>query len=357
MSVTVGQVGRLVNCSTFMTDTTANTIRAIVKAKNEQDLNDYETIIAKRDSKKHSFAIQDIIDCNRLPLLKTRISTPGTASKAYNTYEFCRNWGMPEDAKLPSNSMSQLGSSSQVKSALGGAYRGLSIQQEKSRVIKTYAEHETENEKLARILQYMTDARQIVDSSRLYFEAAVSFQELEMFERASYCYKHATKRASAALVVDTYDLPEDEIYRRHIERMSRFNLPAFLAKRGQLRDNLIFEEEERQRLRARESHYQLARIHLMTDLVDLAVAHSNISLAFKCCSNEFEHRDMLLSMHVLLKEFAVRNIFLFVLTVRNHPPQFTKYYCNYHVNICIEYETKGAATHQANRTRNSGTHR
>ena len=288
-----------------MSDIANKTIRAIVNAKEQQNLNDFETIIRKRESKKHSFAIQDIVDCNRLPLLKTRISTPATASKAYNTYEFCRNWGMPEDRKLASPSNSQFGSASAPKSALGGAYRGLSIRQEKSRVIKTYAEHETENDKLARILQYMTDARQIIDASRLYFEAAVSFQELEMFERASYCYKHSTKRAPAAAVVDAYDLPEDEKYRRHVERMSHFTLPTFLAKRRHLRDRLIFEEEERQRLRARESHYQLVRIHLLTDLVDLAVAHSNIGLAFKCCSNEFEHRDMLLSMHVLLKEFAV----------------------------------------------------
>lgn len=172
----------------------------------------------------------------------------------------------------------------------------------------------------------MTDAKNIVDSSRLYFEAAVNFQDMEMFERASYCFKKATKRASAALVVDTYDLPEDEKYRRHVERMSKFQLPTFMEKRGTLRNQLIFAEEERQRLRARESHYQLARIHLLTDLVDLGFAHSNLRLAFKCCSNAEEHRDMLLSMHVLLKEFAVSLAFY----------KYVAYY-NWNVRVCSSY--------------------
>ena len=282
------------------------TVKSIVHAKEQQDQNDFETILRKRESNKTSFAIKDIVDCNRLPLLKTRISTPATASKAYSMYAFCRDWGMgdEENGKLNTNSMSQLGST-ELKTSLGGAYRGLSIRQEASRIIKTAADMENENDKLTRVLQYMTDAKQIVDSSRLYFEAAVNFQDMEMFERASYCYRKATKRASAALVVDTYDLPEDEKYRRHIERMSKFQLPNFLENRSALRHQLIFAEEERQRLRARESHYQLVRVHLLTDLVDLGLAHTNLRLAFKCCANAEEYKDMLLSMHVLLKEFAV----------------------------------------------------
>ena len=282
----------------------AQTAPSIVQAKEDQDLRDFRTIITKNESTRNSSAVFDIYDCNRLPLLKTRISTPATSSKAYELFAQNRDFGMPESAKLQSSSISQLGSMD-IRSGFSGVYRALSIRQETSRVIKTANEKENENDKLARILQYMTDAKQIIDSSRLYYEAAVSFQELEMFERASYCYKKATKRASAALVVDTYDLPEDEKYRRRVERMSKFQLPQFMQQRRELRDSLIFAEEERQRLRARESHFQLARIHLLTDLVDLSLAHSNIRLAFRNCSNTNEHNDMLLSMHVIMKEFAV----------------------------------------------------
>jgi hypothetical protein len=281
-----------------------DSIRAIHEAKEQQDLRDYNTIVARGELNKQSYAALDIYDCNRLPVLKTRISTPVVASKAYETFAFCRDWGLEQPEQLQTASVSQLGSM-EIKSALGGAYRALSIRQETSRVLKTAAERENENDRLGRILQYMTDAKQIIDSSRLYFEAAVNFQDMQMFERASFCFKKSTKRASATLVVDTYDLPEDEKYRRHVERMSQFQLPEFLRRRQELRSKLIFEEEERQRLRARESHYQLARIHLLTDLVDLPLAHTNIRLGFRCCANAEEHRDMLLSMHVLMKEFAV----------------------------------------------------
>jgi hypothetical protein len=278
--------------------------RSVTETKEQQDLRDFHTIVGKGELNRDSYAALDIFDCNRLPLLKTKISAPAVPSKAYETFTFCRDWGLEQPSLLQTNSASQLGSS-EVKSALGGAYRALSIRQETSRVIKSAKEREDENDRLSRVLQYMTDARTIIDQSRLYFEAAVNFQDMEMFERASYCYKKSTKRASAALVVDTYDLPEDEPYRRKVERMSKFQLPKFLQHRTELRNSLIFAEEERQRLRARESHYQLARLHLLTDLVDLPFAHSNVRMAFKCCSNAEEHRDMLLSMHVLMKEFAV----------------------------------------------------
>jgi hypothetical protein len=47
------------------------------------------------------------------------------------------------------------------------------------------------------------------------------------------------------------------MYIRKIKYMSKFQLPDFLKKRGFLRDRLVFLEEERQRLRALESHFQV----------------------------------------------------------------------------------------------------
>jgi hypothetical protein len=277
---------------------------AILYTKDQQDRRDFATILKERETHKAAFSIKDILDCNRLPLLNTRVSAPATKSAAYEIFQLGRDWGMNDPSNLNSHSMSQVGSS--IKSALGGAYRGLSIRQENSRLIPSAKEKEDTNERLSRVLKYITDAKEIIDSSRLYFEAAVNFQFMEMFERAAYCYRKSTLRVSAALVVDTYDLPEDEKYKRHLERMSKFQQPQFLRERAEYRDQLIFAEEERQRLRARESHFQLVRIHLLTDLVDLKRAHGDLAAAFRCCANDLEHRDMLLSMHVLLKEFAVR---------------------------------------------------
>lgn len=68
---------------------------------------------------------------------------------------------------------------------------------------------------------------------------------------------------------------------------------------------MIFEEEERQRLRAKQSHIGLVRIQLMVDdFVDFVEAHRNITQAFHCCSTVDEHNELLSTMHGLLKEYA-----------------------------------------------------
>ena len=72
-----------------------------------------------------------------------------------------------------------------------------------------------------------------------------------------------------------------------------------------LREQLIFEEEELQRIRAMLSHISLTRIHLLIDEhVDFTEAHKNIAKAFQCCASIDEHNDLLSSMHAMLKEFV-----------------------------------------------------
>lgn len=53
----------------------------------------------------------------------------------------------------------------------------------------------------------------------------------------------------AAAVVNAYDLPEDEQFKKKVERMSDLTRPAFESQRTKLRRRLIAAEEERQRLR------------------------------------------------------------------------------------------------------------
>ena len=74
-----------------------------------------------------------------------------------------------------------------------------------------------------------------------------------------------------------------------------------------LREQLIFEENERQRIRAKLSHINLVRIYLLVDdYVDFNEAHKSITKAFGCCTTEGddEHVDLLSTMHSLLKEYA-----------------------------------------------------
>jgi len=72
-----------------------------------------------------------------------------------------------------------------------------------------------------------------------------------------------------------------------------------------LREKLIFQEEERQRIRAKLSYIHLVRINLLIDdYIDFTEAHKNITKAFSCCVSDDEHVELLSTMHSLLKEYA-----------------------------------------------------
>ena len=71
------------------------------------------------------------------------------------------------------------------------------------------------NTQLAHVLKLMTEAKQVIDSSRFYYDAGNQFSMLNMYDRAIYCYKLAVVRVSAAQVVDAYYLPCDDIYKRY----------------------------------------------------------------------------------------------------------------------------------------------
>jgi hypothetical protein len=165
-----------------------------------------------------------------------------------------------------------------------------------------------EDNKLTLALEYMNNSRIILDSSRLMFEAAVLFDDMKSYDRAATCYLKSTKRVNADNIVDTYDLPNDAVYQRKVERMSRFRLDTFLANRNTLRSELIVAENNRQRLRARASFCQLVRIYLLTHLYNLEQAHQYLTSAFACCSSDPEHIELLQYFHNLIKIYAVSGL-------------------------------------------------
>ena len=91
--------------------------------------------------------------------------------------------------------------------------------------------------------------RRVVDPGRLYYEAALLFDDMAAFDRAIVCYSRSTKFCNASEVISSIDLPEDDTYRKKLERMSNSYLSDFHMKRSGLRERLVFAEEERQRLR------------------------------------------------------------------------------------------------------------
>ena len=84
---------------------------------------------------------------------------------------------------------------------------------------------------------------------------------------------------------------------------------AFLEQRSQLRQQLIHEEDERQRLRAIVAHCQLLRIYLILDNVQLA--HKSLCESFSFCRSTVEHSELLNYCHAILKDFSV-NVILIV---------------------------------------------
>ena len=157
--------------------------------------------------------------------------------------------------------------------------------------------------KLVKAMELIKEAKIILDSCRLYFEAGIIFDELGMRDRAISCFTKATHRVSAEVVVDGYDLPDTPEYRRKIERMSKFHLKGFLQQRSELRNNFIHAENERQRLRAIVANCQNVRLHLLSRQFE--AAHSCLRAAFAGCDSASEHSDILAYAHSILKDFSV----------------------------------------------------
>jgi hypothetical protein len=112
-------------------------------------------------------------------------------------------------------------------------------------------------------------------------------------------------------VVDWYDLPEDSVYLRKVERLSSFQRASFFSKRKALKDKLVFAEQERQRLRARSAFTQLFRLQMLSDdpaIYNIHAAHAGVCGAFFACASAPEHYDLLVFSHSLIKEFARKGI-------------------------------------------------
>ena len=99
------------------------------------------------------------------------------------------------------------------------------------------------------IIAIVIAPRRVVDPGRLYYEAALLFDDMAAFDRAIVCYSRSTNFCNASEVISSIDLPEDDTYRKKLERMSNSYLSDFHMKRSGLRERLVFAEEERQRLR------------------------------------------------------------------------------------------------------------
>lgn len=153
--------------------------------------------------------------------------------------------------------------------------------------------------KFKRAMVVMNYAKKVVDSGRILFEAALLFDEIKQYELAIKCYEKAVIKINSGDVVDTYDLPITVEYNRKIERMSKFQLVTFLKRRSELREQLIFAEDERQRLRGIVANCQLLRLHLKRN--NFPGAHNAMYHALRDCKTQVERSEILWYCHSVLK--------------------------------------------------------
>lgn len=166
--------------------------------------------------------------------------------------------------------------------------------------------NKTADGKLQYVLQQLNKVKNDLNPSEIYFEAGMIFYEMNVYERAVVCLEKATIQSNAAEIIDTLVLPNDIHYQRKIERMSPFMLPKFLEDRKATRNNLIFQESEKQRLRAQAAHCELCRIRCLVPQVrDLWKAHGHVQAAFALCDGNEEQYQCLLFFHRLLVAFTV----------------------------------------------------
>lgn len=303
--------------------------RAIAHAKHVQDAHDATTIINKRQDSQISVAVRDMARCPSLPLL---VDDP-TSERLPHEESITSEISLKSNNTLPSfisesgANFKPLDEGSSIYQTLVGVRRKVGPQTEgdleyaamqKERGIKADASPESKlklkregkykpgdkNSLLIKATEMIYDASKMVDPTRLLFEAACIFDEMDIMEKATKYFEKCTLRCDPAAVVDSYDLTEDEGYERKLERMADSHRDQFLKERSRLRVHLIYAEEERQRLRNMVSRCQLVRLYLLQD--DFPSAHNHLVKAFQLTISPAEHSELLCYAHSVLKEYSLK---------------------------------------------------
>lgn len=269
--------------------------RTIRRAKETQDNNDYDSILQRDDDIRKSRAVCDILASQRLPFMvkedrddASSFAFPPISISSSKAKSAIQRIGSPS-VTVASSSRSRLHARQKTRTSMSQSLVSMS----------SHAARTLEG-KLQYVLELINKAKTDLDPSRLFFEAGVIFDELQVDERAAACLAKATRQSNAERIVDQIQLVNDVIYQRKVERMSPTVLPRFLAERAQLRSRLIFEESERQRLRARAANCELSRLYSLTSVRDLWKAHESLQASFLLCRSDIEHLELLKYFHALL---------------------------------------------------------
>lgn len=329
-------------------------IRATVaRARALQDDEDYEAVIVRNEENGQAMAVNDILLSRRLPFLvknemkmaeedsieasaSVELRSRGSSSLNRSTSIASKRYQLPslgassklgKSKAIGSASSSSLNQSVQDGKGQLGVVHPKKLHSLMTDIARAMIDPDRENENMKRgsvnsstkgqikrtadgqlqyVLELLNQVKTSLEPSKLYFEAGVIFYTMNVHERAVVCLEKATLVTDAARIIDTNYLPIDVHYQRKVERMSPTMLPKFLQERAMLRDTLIFQESERQRLRARAAHCELTRLYALVEPVrDVWKAHAHLQCAFQICANDEEHADMLRYFHRLLVVFSL----------------------------------------------------
>jgi tetratricopeptide (TPR) repeat protein len=267
---------------------------SVVSLKQTQDTKDFHDSYKRLSIRTGSLAIADIVDSHKIPIFHDKHSEYDTASFNKKSLEALNSSSVFKALTSFDPSISFLDSSLSLKKQ--------SVRFSKKKMI----DDDVKNKRLSEALEMMEQARKKKNESSLsiYFRAGVIFDEIEIYPKAIEAFRKAAKVVPAEIIVDQFLLPDDDVHKRKIERLGGKPLEDYINKRRQMREMLIFDETERQRLRRIVAYCQHIRLYII--LQDYRRAQEALTSAFSLTNQPSEHYELLRYTHDLFKNNWVK---------------------------------------------------
>jgi len=256
--------------------------------------NDFNEVLTFRQKIKEALSIADVAESNAIPYFKFR---PVGKGKYGSSLE--ENSVMTSQTDMTGLESLSIRDSTILKEY--GKYEPTGHKAFMREKKHNLDDPDVMQEIFLKAMNLVTEARHSLDPSKAYFEAAATYEELANISKSILYYEKAVaNQCPPDEIVDKAVMPWTPILQRKLEHLNREQKVKFLEKRSKERDEHIFNEAERQRLRILVAHCQLVRLHLLKD--DTREAHKNISSSFRKCTSAIEHLEVLRYMNDILKE-------------------------------------------------------
>ena len=173
--------------------------------------------------------------------------------------------------------------------------------------------------KLSRAFAILQNAAEDLDPPRLYFQAGLLFDDVNVHDKAEKCFMRSIRQ----LDITDFEVKENPAAIRKFRIMNSEQKQKYLTCQEAKKVIYIKEEQDRQQLRAIISHIKLVRLRII--IGDSIGCHNSLLAAFEQCVTHDEHVLVLQLMHIFLSEMSVRaNILIQSLSnATSHPITIT----------------------------------